>query len=107
MMIRTFLLSMAVSLATMNVAVAQQPPANPNAPSNPAVTTPSTPSAATPAPGANSFTEAQAKTRLENQGFTAVGGLTKDKDGIWRGMATKGGRTANVGVDYQGNVVEN
>jgi hypothetical protein len=101
-----FAFSLAIGVAMLGAAVAQQPPANPNAPSNPAVSTPSTPSAATPAPGANSFTEAQAKARLENQGFTAVSSLVKDKDGIWRGMATKAGRSTNVGVDYQGNVVE-
>jgi hypothetical protein len=105
-MLKKFALSLAIGVATLGAAVAQQSPANPNAPSNPAVSTPAMPSAATPAPGANSFTEAQAKTRLENQGFTAVTGLMKDNDGIWRGMATKAGRSANVSVDYQGNVVE-
>jgi len=29
----------------------------------------------------------------------------KDKDGIWRGTATKDGTQAQVGLDYQGNVV--
>ncbi len=56
-------------------------------------------------PGANSFTEAQAQTRIEAAGYTNVMGLAKDKDGIWRGTATKGGTPAQVGLDYQGNVV--
>jgi hypothetical protein len=106
-MFKEITFSLVMGVATLGAALAQQPSANPNAPSNPAVSSPSTPSAAAPAPGANSFTEAQAKMRLENQGFTAVSALMKDKDGIWRGMATKAGRSANVGVDYQGNVVEN
>ena len=92
-----------IGLATIGGALAQTPPANPNAPSNPAVSAPG-PSAATPAPGANSFTEAQARMRIENDGFTSVNGLAKDADGIWRGMATKGGQSRNVAVDYQGNV---
>jgi hypothetical protein len=105
-MLNTFAMALVIGTATVGAALAQQPPVNPNAPMNPAVTTPSTPSATMPAPGANSFTEAQAKARLEAQGFTAVTGLAKDKDGIWRGMATKAGRSASVAVDYQGNVVE-
>ncbi len=105
-MLKTLTLAIVIGSAALHSASAQQPPANPNAPSNPAVSTPSAPAAATPAPGANSFTEAQAKTRLEDQGFTAVTALMKDNDGIWRGMATKAGRSLNVAVDYQGNVVE-
>lgn len=87
-------------------AVAQTtPPATPNAPTNPAVnsTGPNNPGA--PAAGANSFTEAQAKSRLEANGYTAVSGLTKDADGIWRGSATRNGQKVEVALDYQGNIV--
>ena len=87
--------------------MAQQPPANQNAPSNNAVSTPSTPApAGAPAAGANSFTEGQARSRLESNGFTNVSGLQKDNSGVWRGKASKGGRTLDVAVDYQGNIVE-
>ena len=105
-MMNKFALSLLIGTVTLGAASAQQVPANPSAPSNPPISTPSTPSAATPAPGANSFTEAQAKARLENLGFTAVSSLLKDNDGIWRGTATKAGRTTSVSIDYQGNVVE-
>lgn len=105
-MINKIALVLLASTAMLTAASAQQPPANPSAPSNPAVTTPSTPSAPALAPGANSFTEMQAKSRLENQGFSGVAGLVKDQDGIWRGTATKAGRSVSVGVDYQGNIVE-
>ncbi len=105
-MYKSLSVALAIGAASVGAALAQQPPANPNAPSNPAVTSPSAPSATLPAPGANSFTENQAKARLENQGFTGVVGLMKDADGIWRGSATKGGRVMSVGVDYQGNIVE-
>ncbi len=104
-MLKTYTLMLAATIATIGAAMAQQPPANPNAPSNPAVSRPG-PSAPMAAPGANSFTEAQAKSRLENQGFTGVTPLVKDADGVWRGMATKSGRSLNVAVDYQGNIVE-
>ena len=56
-------------------------------------------------PGANSFTEAQARSRLEADGFTSVSALSKDKDGIWRGRASKGSAMHDVGVDYQGNII--
>jgi hypothetical protein len=81
------------------------PAANPNAPTNPAVNTQSGNNPGAPAPGANSFTEGQAKGRIEASGFTNVSGLAKDKDGIWRGKAMKGGKSQDIAVDYQGNVV--
>jgi hypothetical protein len=54
--------------------------------------------------GANSFTEAQAQSRLEDHGFTGVAGLTKDDSGIWWATASKDGKSVKVGLDYQGNV---
>ncbi|HTW51588.1 MAG TPA: hypothetical protein VME45_06810 [Stellaceae bacterium] len=80
------------------------PAANPNA-STPAVASPSTTNPGAPAAGANSFTEGQAKSRIEAAGYSDVSGLAKDKDGIWRGMASKGGTTQAVALDFQGNVV--
>ena len=80
------------------------PSANPNA-STPGVASPKANNPGAPAAGANSFTEAQAKSRFEAAGYSNVSGLIKDKDGIWRGKASKGGATVDVGLDYQGNVV--
>jgi opacity protein-like surface antigen len=57
-----------------------------------------------PKPGANSFTEAQAKDRIEKAGFSSVGALTKNGDGIWVGKASKDGSMKDVMLDYQGNV---
>lgn len=54
--------------------------------------------------GANSFTEAQAKSRLEDHGFSGVTGLTKDEAGIWWATASKDGKSVKVGLDYQGNI---
>jgi putative membrane protein len=61
--------------------------------------------AAAPVSGANSFTEAQARNRIEKGGYSAVTGLAKDDKGIWRGKAMKMGSSVNVSLDYQGNVV--
>jgi len=55
-------------------------------------------------PGENSFTENQAKARIESAGFTAVSGLKLDEQGIWRGTATKGATSVKVGIDFQGNI---
>jgi opacity protein-like surface antigen len=80
------------------------PPANSN-PSTPAVANPNANNPGAPAAGANSFTEGQAKSRIEGAGYSNISGLVKDKDGIWRGKASKAGKTVDVGLDYQGNVV--
>ena len=80
------------------------PPANPNA-STPAVANKNANNPGAPAAGANSFTEAQARSRIEGAGYSNVSGLTKDQDGIWRGKASKGRTTVGVALDYQGNVV--
>jgi hypothetical protein len=87
-------------------AVAQQtPPANRDA-KTPAVNSPnSPPPPGAPVAGANSFTEGQAKSRIEEKGFKSVSGLKKDPNGVWRGKATQDGKTVTVSVDFQGNVV--
>ena len=55
-------------------------------------------------PGENSFTENQAKERIQAAGFTDVGTLTLDEQGIWRGTASKGATSMQVGLDFKGNV---
>jgi hypothetical protein len=79
-------------------------PANPK-PSTPAVATSTTAAPAIPAAGSNSFTMAQAQSRIEAAGYSNVSGLAKDKDGVWRGKASKGGASTDVSMDYQGNVL--
>jgi protein CpxP len=55
-------------------------------------------------PGANSFTEGQVRSRLEEAGFRDIADLRKDDQGIWRGKAMQNGRSVNVGFDFKGNV---
>ena len=62
---------------------------------------------ASPQLGANSFTEGEAKSRLEKAGYSDVSGLTKDAQGVWRGTASKNGKSLKVGLDYKGNISEN
>jgi hypothetical protein len=62
------------------------------------------PASAVPAKGSNSFTEGQARSRIEGKGYTNVSDLQKDADGVWRGHASKGGDQVSVWVDYKGAV---
>ena len=92
------------SMSTLAIAQTANPPANTN-PSTPAISNKDQNNSGAPAAGANSFTEGQAKSRLEAAGFTNVSGLAKDKDGVWRGKGTKAGMAQDLSLDYQGNIV--
>ena len=54
--------------------------------------------------GANSFTEGEARSRLDRAGYKDAKDLKKDADGIWRGTATRDGKSVKVGLDFKGNV---
>ena len=58
-----------------------------------------------PLAGANSFTEGQARGRIEAAGYADVRDLRKDDQGVWRGQATHGGNRTDVALDFQGNVL--
>lgn len=79
-------------------------PANPG-PGNKAVSQPGANNPGAPVAGANSFTETQAKSRMESNGFVNVTNLRKDDSGVWRANATKDGKPHSVSLDFQGNVV--
>ena len=103
---RTSLVMAAVLAFGVSTAIAQQqnPPAQ-SGPNNPAVNTTGTNNANNPVAGANSFTEGQAKSRIEQGGFSNVSGLKKDDNGVWRGKAMKDGKSVDVSLDFQGNVI--
>lgn len=83
-------------------ALAQTPAQN--GPQNPAVHTDDANNSGAPVKGANSFTMAEAQSHIADKGYTRVGTLKKDANGVWRGMATKDGHRVHVSLDYQGNV---
>ncbi len=56
-----------------------------------------------PARGSSSFTQAQARRRLERNGYQGVSALAKDRSGVWRGTASKDGQPLQVWLDYKGN----
>ena len=96
------------ALATLIAGSAFAAPApNDNAPSNPAVKTTDVNNPGAPASGENSFTMNQAKARIEARGYGNVSNLAKDDKGVWHAKAMKDGKSADVALDYQGNVVSN
>ena len=94
----------ATGLNSPNSPVNTTPDATTTAPS--AVQTKNTAHRTSKAPvaGRNSFTMNEAAARITRAGYTAVTGLKKDNQGVWRGQATKDGSPVAVSLDYQGNV---
>ena len=100
---KKIILTSAAILMTAGIAFAQSETPS-TSQKTPAVATSETTNPGAPVAGKNSFTEAQAKTRLEDAGYSAVGGLKLDDQGVWRATATKDAAQVNVSLDYQGNV---
>ena len=105
---KSLVLAAALALATGGaIAQTQNPPAK-DGPQNSAINTDSSSNrqAGAPVAGANSFTEGEAKSRIEKMGFGNVSDLKKDDNGVWRGRAMKDGKMVDVSLDYQGNVIQ-
>ena len=102
MVLHSFVISAVVSAAALSAAFAQVPAAQ--GPGNEAISTDRDVPAPGPVKGANSFTEDQAKSRIEANGFTNVSKLTKDADGIWRGTGVRDGQNVAVSLDFKGDV---
>jgi hypothetical protein len=100
---RAFVMAIAGSALLTLAATAQNMPAEPG-PQNPAVKPMDSNNSQAPVKGANSFTRAEARAHIEARGYTHVAKLHKDSDDIWRGTATKDGKSGAVSLDYQGNV---
>jgi hypothetical protein len=97
------LLILTAGLMLSGAASAQNPPAQ-SGPNNNAVNSSGQNNSDKPVAGRNSFTEGQAKSKIEQAGYTGVTDLKKDDNGVWRGLASKAGSSTNVSVDFQGNV---
>jgi hypothetical protein len=98
---RTLILTIA-ALLVAGAASAQNPPAQ-SGPNNNALNSDQK-NSDRPVAGRNSFTEGQAKSKIEDAGYSNVSDLKKDDNGVWRGKASKGGSSTNVSLDFQGNV---
>jgi hypothetical protein len=97
------ILIISAALLAATAAGAQTPPAQ-SGPGNNAVNSSGQNNSDAPVAGRSSFTEGQAKSKIESAGFNNVTELKKDDKGVWRGQASKGGTPLPVSVDFQGNV---
>lgn len=96
----------AAVIAIIACAAAAQAQSTQTAPADPAVNA-AVSAPAAPEAGANSFTEGQARSRLEANGYTSVTGLVKDPQGIWRAKAMKDGKAMDVALDFKGVIAAN
>lgn len=101
---KTIILAAAV-LGASALAIHAQTAKPPTSGNTPAVATPDSTNPTAPVEGANSFTESQAKARIEKAGYADVTGLKLTDKGIWHATAMKDGKSVSVGLDYQGNIV--
>jgi hypothetical protein len=99
-------LSLSVAMATAGLAVAQGgPQSNPGSASpNVALKSPDQIGPGPLAQGQNSFTRDEARSRIEQAGYTRVAGLIQDAQGLWHARAMRDGRPVNVALDYKGDV---
>jgi hypothetical protein len=97
------LIILCAGLMLTGAASAQNQPAQ-SGPGNNAVNSAGEKNSEAPVAGRNSFTEGQAKSKIEEAGYAGISDLKKDDNGVWRGKASKGGSPTNVSLDFQGNV---
>ena len=91
---RTFILTLTAGLMIAGATSAQNPPAQPG-PNNNAINTDQK-NSDKPVAGRNSFTEGQAKSKIEDAGYSNVGELKKDENGIWRARRARVARALSV-----------
>ena len=100
---KSSLIILCAAVMLTGAASAQNPPAQ-TGPNNNAINSPGQKNSDAPVAGRNSFTVGQAKSKIEEAGYTGVTDLKKDDNGVWRGMASKAGSSTKVSIDFQGNV---
>lgn len=52
------------------------------------------------------LTEAQARDRIQQTGYTQVSDLQRDERGLWHGRASRNGDPREVSLDAQGDLVD-
>ena len=101
---------MALTAIGPGTAFAQTAAPSSVAPASPTIGTPAIIAATTPPPvgaplaGANSYTEARTRQRMEDKGYSNIVDLKQDAQSIWRGTAMMGGKPMAVAIVFQGNV---
>lgn len=99
---RTVMFTSLVCAITATATMAQQPLP---APAPPAATPSPQTEENAPLPGVPSFSEEQARSRLEANGYSDVDNLTMDAEGVWKASATHAGAKVEVLLDYRGNII--
>lgn len=94
---------LAATISLPGIAFCETAPATDSV-KTPSIATPDMVNPNAPVAGKNSFTEDQARARIEKAGYSDVSKLILDSEGIWRGTAKKLNVMMNVTIDYQGNV---
>jgi hypothetical protein len=97
-------LSLAVGSAGLAHAQGEPQPNPGSAPANLALRSPSQVGPGPLAQGQNSYTRDEARSRIEQAGYTRVAGLIQDAQGLWHARAMRDGRPVNVALDYKGDV---
>jgi len=100
-------LSAAIMGCAPALAVAQDQPGptpDPDAMQNPAVKSPNKMTSGPLAAGHNSFTKSEARSRIEQAGYTNVTALKLDENGLWKAQATRDGQHIVVALDYKGDI---
>jgi hypothetical protein len=105
----TMLLALTASLAeAANVmtspSVQTSPNGSPSVPTMPMIASATVTNPHAPVSGSNSFTSTQVRARLTEAGYSNIGKLRKNNNGVWYGNATQNGVTKVVYFDYQGNI---
>ncbi len=95
------LLFICIGLLAATMASAQNPPAQ-SGPNNSAVNSPGQNNSNAPVAGRNQFTEGQAKSKIEDAGYTNVTERTTMVSGATK--PPRPGSATAVSVDFQGNV---
>lgn len=71
---------------------------------NGAVNTDANTANAAVAAASNSFTEGEARSHIEDAGYSDVTGLSKSPDGLWTAKAKQDGKSVTVALDFKGAV---
>jgi hypothetical protein len=97
----------ALFVGAVSTAIAQDraaPAASADAPHNAAIKSPNDGGPGPLAAGQNSFTEDQARDRIQKAGYSQLTDLTKSDDGLWQGHAMKHGHSVAVSMDFRGHI---
>jgi len=97
-------LILATFLASTTIAYAQMAATDNRAVQNPSVTSPDHARHEQLSHGHNSFTQRQARARMQRAGYEQVSDLVLDHAGLWQAHAMWRGAPVQVALDYKGHV---